>query len=88
MNLARGAGRWIGVASVVPLTAAVYAAGVGFTPSSVLTLTAALGVPLGVTAFFRDPDRQPEGDGVVSPADGKGDGADARTTDASASASS
>ena len=71
MNLARGAGRWIGVASVVPLVVGVYAVSVGFTPSSVLTFAAALGVPFGVTVFFRDPDRQPEGDGIVSPADGK-----------------
>lgn len=28
-------------------------------------------VPLLVAAFFRDPEREPEGDGVVSPADGK-----------------
>jgi len=71
VNLARGAGRWIGVASVVPLVVGVYAVSVGFAPSTVLAFAAALGVPLGVTVFFRDPDRKPEGDGVVSPADGK-----------------
>jgi len=71
VNLAPGARRWIGVASVVPLVAAVYTVSVGFVPSSVLTFAAALGVPLGVTVFFRDPDRQPDGEGVVSPADGK-----------------
>jgi phosphatidylserine decarboxylase len=53
------------------LVVGVYAVSVGFTPSSVLTFAAALSVPLGVTVFFRDPDRKPEGNGVISPADGK-----------------
>jgi phosphatidylserine decarboxylase len=37
----------------------------------VLTFAAALSVPLGITVFFRDPDRKPDGEGVLSPADGK-----------------
>ncbi len=71
MKLARGARRWIAAAAVVPLVAAVYAASVGFTTPSTAAFIVALGVPVFVTAFFRDPDREPDGDGVVSPADGK-----------------
>jgi len=71
VKLARGAGRWIGVASVVPLVVALYSASVGFTVPSAGVFVVSLGVPVFVTAFFRDPDRQPDGEGVLSPADGK-----------------
>lgn len=71
MKLARGAGRWIVVASVVPFVVALYAASVGFTAPSVAGFVASLAAPVFVTAFFRDPDREPDGEGIVSPADGK-----------------
>ena len=71
MKLARGAGRWIVVASVVPFVVALYAASVGFTAPSVAGFVASLAAPVFVTAFFRDPDREPDGEGILSPADGK-----------------
>lgn len=71
MKLARGAGRWIGVASVVPLVVGLYSASVGFTVPSAGGFVVSLTVPVFVTAFFRDPDRQPDGEGILSPADGK-----------------
>jgi phosphatidylserine decarboxylase len=71
VKLARGAGRWIGVASVVPLVVGLYSASVGFTVPSAGGFVVSLTVPVFVTAFFRDPDRQPDGEGVLSPADGK-----------------
>jgi len=71
VKLARGARRWIGVASVVPLVAAVYSVSTGFTTTSTAGFVVSFAVPVFVTAFFRDPDRRPDGEGVLSPADGR-----------------
>lgn len=67
---ARGSERWIAGASVVP----VLVGGLTLALSSghaVAATASALLVPISVAFFFRDPDREPEGDGVVSPADGR-----------------
>jgi phosphatidylserine decarboxylase len=61
--IARGGGRWIGAAVLVPL-------GVAVLHSLEAAAVSAL-LPVLVTAFLRDPDREPEGDGIISPADGK-----------------
>lgn len=61
--IARGGGKWIGTALLVPLAvAALY---------SLEAVAVAAVLPVTVALFFRDPDREPDGEGVVSPADGK-----------------
>ncbi len=60
--LAEGGGRWVVVALAVPALALLH---------SPVAAAVALAVPALVAAFFRDPDREPDGDGVVSPADGR-----------------
>jgi len=67
---ARGSGRWIVSASTFPVLVGVLSVVVGWENATVAT-AGALVIPLGVAAFFRDPDREPDGDGVVSPADGR-----------------
>ncbi|MDY6765086.1 MAG: protein sorting system archaetidylserine decarboxylase [Halobacteria archaeon] len=62
MRLARGAVQWILLSLVPPAVAFVF----WFEAGVVLLL-----LPLLVVVFFRDPERSPEGDGVVSPADGR-----------------
>lgn len=65
MNLADGAGRWVwrsaGVAAVLVAVAAVTV------PPAALAGPALVGF---VVWFFRDPDRDPPAEGVLSPADG------------------
>lgn len=53
------------------MVVALYTVSVGLTPQSAAAFVVSLAAPLAVVAFFRDPDREPDGDGVVSPADGK-----------------
>jgi len=60
--LARGGAKWVVAASAVPLLALL---------QSSLAAAVAVALPVAVVVFFRDPDREPDGDGVVSPADGK-----------------
>jgi len=60
--LARGGGKWVALVCVFPFLSLLH--------SPVAAALAAL-LPVGVAAFFRDPDRNPDGDGVVSSADGK-----------------
>lgn len=61
--IARGGGKWIGTALLVPLAVvALY---------SLEAAAVAAVLPVTVALFFRDPDREPDGEGVVSPADGK-----------------
>jgi len=67
---ARSSGRWIVGASTFPVLVGVLSVVVGWENATVAT-AGALVIPLGVAAFFRDPDREPDGDGVVSPADGR-----------------
>jgi len=60
--LAHGGGRWVAVACLAPASAVLH---------SPATAAAATVLPAVVAVFFRDPDRRPDGDGVLSPADGK-----------------
>lgn len=59
---ARGVTKWFVVAFIPSIVA------LPFLPLLALTL---MFLPLGVILFFRDPDREPLGDGVLSPADGR-----------------
>jgi phosphatidylserine decarboxylase len=60
--IARVGFRWIAVACLVPAVASFY---------SPTAFSVAVALPILVAVFFRDPDREPDGSGVVSPADGK-----------------
>lgn len=60
--IARGGPKWIAVACLAPAAASFHSPA-AFSVAAVL--------PLLVAVFFRDPERQPDGPGVVSPADGK-----------------
>jgi phosphatidylserine decarboxylase len=60
--IARGGGKWVGAACLVPLAVSLLSLGAA---------VVATALPVAVAVFFRDPEREPEGDGVVSPADGK-----------------
>ncbi len=75
--LARGAERWIAVACLPALAAlATSAPAFAGLPGAPLSAAAPLSValsplPLFVAFFFRDPERTPEAEGVLSPADGR-----------------
>jgi phosphatidylserine decarboxylase len=60
--IATGGFRWVALACLVPVLASFH---------SPTAFTVAVPVPVLVAVFFRDPDREPDGPGVVSPADGK-----------------
>jgi len=60
--IADGAAKWIAAACVAPLLTSLY---------SPAAFSVAVVLPVLVAVFFRDPDREPNGPGVVSPADGK-----------------
>lgn len=62
MRFARGARRWTAVAALLVVPAVVLLGATGL---------AALALPVLVALFFRDPERTPEGDGVLAPADGR-----------------
>ena len=62
IGIAEGGGKWVAAAFLVPAVASLH--------SSVALSVAAI-VPVLVAVFFRDPEREPDGPGVVSPADGK-----------------
>jgi phosphatidylserine decarboxylase len=73
MDLAPGAYRWAAVPLVAGVAGGVVSLSVaGVAGSPVPPLVAGVGVLLagGVLAFFRDPDRSPDGEGVLAPADG------------------
>lgn len=60
--IARAGAKWTAAACIVPAVASFHSAA-AFSVAAVL--------PLLVAVFFRDPEREPDGPGVVSPADGK-----------------
>ena len=60
--IARAGAKWTAAACIVPAVASFHSA-------AAFSLAAVL--PLLVAVFFRDPEREPDGPGVVSPADGK-----------------
>jgi phosphatidylserine decarboxylase len=60
--IATGGDRWVAVACLAPVAAVFY--------SPIVAGVAAV-LPAAVAVFFRDPEREPDGPGVVSPADGK-----------------
>ena len=60
--IARAGAKWTAAACIVPAVASFHSAA-AFSVAAVL--------PLLVAVFFRDPERKPDGAGVVSPADGK-----------------
>ena len=60
--IARAGAKWTAAACIVPAVASFHSAA-AFSVAAVL--------PILVAVFFRDPEREPDGPGVVSPADGK-----------------
>ncbi len=60
--IARAGAKWTAAACIVPAVASFHSAAAFFVAAV---------LPLLVAVFFRDPEREPDGPGVVSPADGK-----------------
>ncbi|MFP4175159.1 MAG: protein sorting system archaetidylserine decarboxylase [Halobacteriales archaeon] len=60
--IARVGVKWTAAACIVPAVASIH---------SSAAFSVAVALPLLVAVFFRDPEREPDGPGVVSPADGK-----------------